>query len=444
VPERAEPATRIDSLIAWEALDSRGNPTVACEVRLAGGATGSATVPSGASTGSHEALELRDGGERYAGLGVRRAVDNVRATLRQAVEGLDALDQQGVDAALRAADGTDGLSRLGANAVLAVSVASALAAAAATGEPLWRAVAPVDGAAPLLPLPMVNIVSGGAHAAGAVDIQDVLAVPVGARSFAEAIEWAWRVRRATARLLGEHGLQADLVADEGGLGPALSSNVEALEWVARGIEAARLVPGEDVAIAVDVAATRLYDPATGRYQLEREHRSLEAAAWADELAGWVGRLPVVSLEDVMAEDDWNGWTLAAQALPGVQLLGDDLFVTDAARVRRGAAAGVANAVLVKPNQTGTLSSAREVVEIARQAGWATVLSARSGETEDAWLADLAVAWRTGQIKVGSTTRSERNAKWNRLLRIEAECGQTARFAGRAALAPVASATMAPG
>jgi enolase len=444
VTEATSHATRIESLFAWEALDSRGNPTVACEVRLAGGATGCATVPSGASTGSHEARELRDSDERYAGLGVRRAVENVQVALAEAVRGLDALDQQALDDALRSADGTADLSRLGANAVLAVSLAGALAGAAAAGEPLWRAAAGGSDLAPLLPLPMVNVISGGAHAAGAIDVQDVLAVPVGATSFAETIEWAWRVRRATARLLTDHGLDTALVADEGGLGPVLSSNYEALEWVARGIEAARLVPGEDVAIAVDIAATRLFDPANGRYVLARENRAFATEAWAEELAGWVGRLPVVSLEDVMAEDDWDGWTLAAQALPGVQLLGDDLFVTDAARVRRGAAAGVANAVLVKPNQTGTLSSAREVVEIARQAGWATVLSARSGETEDAWLADLAVAWRTGQIKVGSTTRSERNAKWNRLLRIEAECGQTARFAGRAALAPVPSAMMAPG
>jgi enolase len=433
--------THIAGLLAWEALDSRGTPTVACEVRLEGGATGSATVPSGASTGSHEAVELRDGGERYGGKGVRRAVGNVSTELADAVRGLDALAQEELDAALRAADGTADLSRLGANAVLAVSVAAAIAAASATGQPLYRSAAsPPTGAGAggqvLLPLPMVNVLSGGAHAGDALDIQDVLVVPLGATSFAEAIEWAWRVRRATAEVLSDQGLASTLVADEGGLGPVLASNRAALEVLSRGIERSGLVPGDEAAIAVDIAANRLHDPATGKYHLASEGRTLEPEAWVAEVATWLEELPVVSLEDVMAEDDWDGWALAARQLSQVQLLGDDLFVTDTSRLARGIRDGVANAVLVKANQTGTLSSARAVVVQAQQANFATVISARSGDTEDSWLADLAVAWRTGQIKVGSTTRSERTAKWNRLLRIEAECGESAAFAGRAALAPL--------
>ncbi len=426
---------KIDRVFAWEALDSRGNPTVGCEVVLAGGAKGSAIVPSGASTGSHEARELRDGGERYGGLGVRNAVANVLGALADAVAGLEAGEQETIDAALAAADGTADLGRLGANAVLAVSVASAVAAADAGGEPLYRLAS--AGARPLMPLPMVNVISGGAHAGFAVDVQDFLAVPLGAANFAEAIEWAWRVRRATAEVAAERGLVVALVADEGGLGPVLSSNREALELLTLGIERARLTPGEDVAIAVDVAATQLLEPG-GSYRLAAEQRSLSAAELVEELAGWAAAYPLVSLEDPLAEDDWEGWTTAGNRLAGLQLLGDDLFATSLGRLERGIADGVANAVLVKPNQIGTLSAARAVVDRAREAGYATVLSARSGETEDSWLADLAVGWRTGQIKVGSTMRSERTAKWNRLLRIEAELGGDAVFAGRAALAPLSA------
>jgi enolase len=427
---------RIERVFAWEALDSRGNPTVGCEVVLAGGAKGSAIVPSGASIGSHEARELRDGGERYGGLGVGNAVANVRGALADAVAGVDADDQEKVDAALLAADGTASLGRMGANAVLAVSVACALAAADATGEPLYRLLA--AGQTPLLPLPMVNILSGGAHAAFSFDVQDFLAVPVGADSFAEAIEWAWRVRRATAELAAQRGLVAALIADEGGLGPVLASNREALDLLALGIERARLSPGEDVAIAVDVAATQLIEP-SGAYRLEAERRSLSADELVEELAGWAAAYPIVSVEDPLAEDDWEGWRTAGARLKGVQLLGDDLFATNLDRLERGIASGVANAVLVKPNQIGTLSAARAVVGRAHEAGYATVLSARSGETEDSWLADLAVGWRTGQIKVGSTMRSERTAKWNRLLRIEAELRSEVAYAGRAALAPPSTA-----
>ena len=418
--------TAVSTVDAWEVLDSRGKPTVACEVRLAGGASGTASVPSGASAGRHEAFELRDGGERYGGHGVRDAVRNVVAELGTAIAGMDAADGPAVDAALRAADGTDDLSRLGANAVLAVSVAATIAAAAAARVPLYRWIA--GGSEPLLPLPMVNIISGGAHAGGAVDVQDFLAVPLGAGSFAEAIEWAGRVRRATAAVAVERGLPADLAADEGGLGLPLPSNRDALELLAAGIARSGLRAGADVAIAIDVAATQLVSGSG--YRLAREDRTLTAAEMVDELHAWADAHPVVSIEDALAEDDWDGWALASEQLgQRLQLLGDDLFVTDPRRLQRGIADHVANAVLVKVNQNGTVSGAAEVVAQAQAAGYAPVVSARSGETEDSWLADLAVGWRAGQIKVGSTTRSERTAKWNRLLRIEHELGADARFAG---------------
>jgi enolase len=429
-------ATGIAGVFAWEALDSRGNPTVACEARLEGGACGTATVPSGASTGTHEVRELRDGGDWYAGRGVRSAVASVNDVLGPGVAGLDAADQAGVDAALRALDGTADLARLGANAVLAVSVASAVAAAAAASVPLWRLLAG-DGAPPLLPLPMVNVVSGGAHARGAgVDVQDFLVVPVGAARFSEAIEWAWRVRRAAEDLAAQHGFAASLVADEGGLGLALGTNREGLELLAAAIETSSLALGEQAAIAVDVAATQLRTSGGG-YRLAAEGRSLDAAGLIDELEAWCRDFPVVSLEDPLSEDDWEGWAEITRRLGSrVQLLGDDLFVTQAGRLERGISGGVANAILVKPNQCGTLTDSVAAVRRAREARYATVVSARSGDTEDSWLADLAVGWRAGQIKVGSTARSERTAKWNRLLRIEAEADDTARFAGRDALAPL--------
>ncbi|MBW3560967.1 MAG: phosphopyruvate hydratase [Actinobacteria bacterium] len=425
--------TRIAEVAAWEALDSRGTPTVACEVRLSGGARGAATVPSGASTGRHEARELRDGGERYAGLGVGRAVRNVVEVLGPAVAGLDACDQRAVDARLRELDDSEGLARLGANAVLSVSVATALAAADGNDVPLWRHLA-ADGG-PVLPLPMVNIVSGGAHADGAIDIQDVLVVPVGAGCVAEAIEWAWRVRRATGDEAAARGLNAALVADEGGLGPRLTSNVAALELVMAGIEGAGLEPGAQVALALDVAASQFH--AEGEYSFAAEGRSLGAVDLIDELVAWCDAYPVVSIEDALAEDDWDGWVEASVRLRSrVQLIGDDLFVTDVTRLERGVAEEIANAILVKPNQTGTLTAAGDVVRVAREAGYAPVISCRSGDTEDTWLADLAVGWGPAQIKVGSTTRSERNAKWNRLLRIEAEAGARVAFAGRDVLAPL--------
>lgn len=422
----------IIGLLAWEALDSRGKPTVGCEVRLRGGATGRATVPSGASTGRHEARELRDGGARYGGHGVRRAVAHVTGEIADGVHGLDATDSAGVDRRLRALDGTADLGRLGANAVLAVSVAAALAGAEAGGLPLFAAVAD-DGARPLLPLPMVNIISGGAHSGRSIDVQDFLAVPVGAACFGEAIEWAARVRAGSADELADRGLPVALVADEGGLGPLLPTNRSALDVLVAGIGRAGLRPGDDVAIAVDVAASQLLRP-DGRYVLAAEDRELSAEGLGEELAAWCAAYPIVSLEDAFAEDDWEGWRAGTSRLQGRQLLGDDLFATDPDRLQRGIEDGVANAVLVKPNQIGTLDTARSVVRQAHAAGYTTVLSARSGETEDDWLADLAVGWRTAQIKVGSTMRSERTAKWNRLLRLETELGVRADYAGRGALA----------
>jgi enolase len=403
----------IERVLGFEALDSRGLPTVACAVTLAGGAQACATVPAGASTGRHEARERRDGGARYGGRGVLGAVAAVNGEIATALRGRDAADQAVIDAALRDLDGTPSLARLGANAILAASLACALATAEAARLPLWRLLGPDEP--PLLPLPMVNVLSGGAHAGRAVDVQDVLVIPVTARTFAEAIEHAASVRAGAAEELRARGHGTALVADEGGLAAPLSSNEEALEIVTRGIERA----GVEAALALDVAATQLGD--AGGYRLAREDRDLDGAGLAHEIAGWARRYPLVSIEDPLGEDDWDAWRLVTELLGDeLQLLGDDLFASSPERLAHGIAAGVANAVLVKPNQAGTLSAARETLELAQREGYATVVSARSGDTEDAWLADLAVGWRAGQIKVGSTQRSERTAKWNRLLRIAAE------------------------
>jgi enolase len=419
-------ALTIERVLAWEALDSRGTPTVACVVTLAGGAEGEAIVPSGASVGTHEAHELRDGADRFAGKGTQSAVAHVNDEIAEALRGADAGDQESIDELLRTLDGTSALERLGANAVLAASVACAMAAAAGRGVPLWRDLAANEP--PLLPLPMINVLSGGAHAGRCIDIQDVLVVPVGAGTFAEAIEIAAHVRRAAAEGLRARGIATDLVADEGGLAAPVGSNREAIQIVAEAIERSRM----QAAIAVDVAATQLFR--NGVYELAAESRSLGALELVTELEEWCRDYPIVSLEDPLGEDDIHGWKLASERLGHVQLLGDDLFVTSTQRLAAGVADGIANAVLVKPNQIGTLSDAKRVVDLARAEGYGTVLSARSGETEDSWLADLAVGWRTGQLKVGSTTRSERTAKWNRLLRLEAEC-RDAVFAGKDALAP---------
>jgi enolase len=424
--------TRISRVLAWEALDSRGTPTVACEVALDDGSRGQAIVPSGASTGAHEARELRDGGERYGGRGVQLAVANVNDDLGPLVLGQAIDDPGALDDALRAHDGSPNLERLGANAVLAVSVATWRAAAAAAGLPLHRYLCP--DRAPLLPMPMINIVSGGAHAARAIDFQDFLVIPVGASSFAEAIEWTWRVRRAAAELVERLGSPSVMVADEGGLAARFERNEQPMALVTEAIVAAGFRPGDDVSIAIDVASTQLWRD--GRYELASEGRTISAADMTTLLEAWADTYPLVSIEDALAEDDWEGWTACSAALNHrVQLIGDDLFCTNVERLDRGIAAGCANSVLVKPNQIGTLADARRVVERAHAAGYATIVSARSGDTEDDWLADLAVGWRAGQVKVGSLTRSERQAKWNRLLRIEAEHPE-ATFAGRGALAPL--------
>lgn len=405
----------IESTRAWEALDSRGRPTVAAEVRLTDGSVGCALVPSGASAGSHEAVELRDGGSRYSGRGVLKAVANVNERLAAAVRGLEPAD---VDNALAAADPSPTFANIGANAVLAVSLASARADAASLGVSLARLLAGDD--APLqLPMPMVNIVSGGAHAGAVLDVQDFLIIPVGASSFAEAIEWATAVRDSATRVALARGhRQAVLVADEGGLGVPLDTNRDALDLVTGAIEEAGFTPGTQIAIAIDVAATQFHRG--GRYALACERRELTAHELVDEIADWCDNYPVISVEDILAEDDWDGWQYATQVLGDrIELVGDDLFVTQADRLERGIDNRVANSVLVKVNQNGLLSGARDVVLLAHEAGYRTVVSARSGETEDDWLADLAVGWCGGQIKVGSTHRSERTAKWNRLLQLEA-------------------------
>lgn len=417
--------TAIAGLLAWQAFDSRGKPTVGCEITLEGGARGQALAPSGASTGRHEAIELRDGAGPFAGNGVLRAIASLYAEVAPAITGLDAADQVLLDECLRELDGTQQLSRLGGNAVLAVSVAAALAAAAERGAPLYEFV--LGGAEPLLPMPMVNVISGGAHARGlGLEVQDFLALPVGASSFAEAIEWCSRTRETAARLASSAGYQTALVADEGGLGLPGITNTASLELLSAAIEEAGFTPGHQVAIAIDVAATQLYDGELYRFDGAR----VDGSALVDALEGWCESHPIVSLEDPLAEDDWLGWSEATRRLgERVQLVGDDLFATSLERLDRGIAEQVANAILVKPNQSGTLTGARDALERAQRANYATIVSARSGDTEDAWLADLAVGWRSGQIKVGSTTRSERTAKWNRLLKIEAELGDRAQFAG---------------
>lgn len=424
---------------AWSALDSRGTPTVAAHVTLTSGASGCALAPSGASSGSHEAFELRDGGERYGGRGVLTAVSNVRDVLRPRLLGLDARDRSTLDALMRQIDGTDNFRSLGANAVLAVSLATALAVADHDRLPLYRSLLEVERL--VLPMPMVNIISGGAHAARVLDIQDVLVIPLGAACFAQAIEWCWEVRRAAASLIQSTAgrLTASLVADEGGLAAQFRANEEAIDLVAQAISAAGLSPGTDVALALDVAATQFYDPATGDYVLATEDRRLTTDQMCDLIQGWCLGYPIASVEDPLAEDDWTGWSQVSELLGGrVQLIGDDLFVTNGDRLAHAVELGVANSVLVKPNQAGSLEAARRTLTAARMVGYSTVVSARSGDTEDSWLADLAVAWGAGQIKVGSVTRSERLAKYNRLLQIEAEEGANAEFAGAAALTGAAA------
>ncbi|PYT15593.1 MAG: phosphopyruvate hydratase [Acidobacteria bacterium] len=422
----------ISELKAREILDSRGNPTVEVDVTLDDGALGRAAVPSGASTGSREAVELRDGdASRYRGKGVLRAVDNVVQVLAPAVRGLDPAAQEAIDARLRDTDGTKDSSRLGANALLGVSLAAARAAAASRRLPLYRHLGG-DGARDL-PVPQFNILNGGAHADNNVDIQEFMVVPVGARSFREALRMGAEIFHALRDLLRSRGLRSG-GGDEGGWAPDLKSNSEAVEAVVGAIEAAGYRPGEQVGIALDVAASELRKD--GAYVLENERPGRRSAeqlvAFYAEL---VRRRPILSIEDGMAEDDWDGWALLTRSLgDAVQLVGDDLFVTNASIIREGIEKKVANSVLIKPNQIGTLTETLRAVSLARSAGYTTVLSHRSGETEDTFIADLAVAFNLGQIKTGAPSRGERVAKYNQLLRIEEDLGSKARYPGRTALA----------
>lgn len=425
--------THIESLRARQILDSRGRPTVEVDVRLNGGIMGRASVPSGASTGAAEAHELRDGdSEQYRGLGVRQAVSHVNGEIARAMRGFDACDQRGLDARLRALDDTELLSRLGANAVLGVSLAACRAGAAARGQALYQRIAELSGTPEILmPMPMVNILSGGLHAGRGMDVQDFLAIPASARDTQEALHHIARVRQAAADIMAERGLPT-LLADEGGLSPGFASGHEALQLMVQATERAGLRPGEDIVIAIDVAASALKGP-DGQYKLTRENRLASAREMMDMVRGWVDAFPVVSVEDALDENAWTDWTTLTSELGGrVQLVGDDFFTTNLARVQRGIQERAANSVLIKLNQNGTLSGTLDVLALARQAGYAPVVSARSGETEDDFLADLAVGTAAGQIKVGSLRCSDRLAKYNQLLRIE-ECSG-APFAGMASMA----------
>jgi enolase len=416
----------ISRVHAREVLDSRGNPTVEVEVHCHGGVNARAIVPSGASIGRHEAVELRDRDPtRYGGKGVRQAVANVRDVIGPRVAGMDAAGQEEIDRTLLALDGMPDKSRLGANAVLGVSLACARAAAAARRVPLWHYLDRDGGAR--MPLPMVNLISGGLHAGGNLDFQDFLLLPVGARRYSEALEMTVAVYRALAGVLSARGFEGVLVGDEGGFGPRLHGNQQAVEMILTAIEKAGLTPGKDAGLALDVASSHFCRD--GRYFLRADGgRSLEAAEMITLLERWVNAYPIFSIEDGLAEDDWDNWPKLTAALGGkVQLIGDDLFVTRPQRLRRGIAVGAANAVLVKVNQIGTLTETREVLQLAREARFRAVISARSGETEDDTLADLAVASGAGQIKIGSVARGERLAKYNQLLRIEEELGPGAPF-----------------
>ena len=423
--------TLIDDVVGREILDSRGNPTIEVDVYLDGGAVGTAMVPSGASTGAHEAVELRDGDEaRYRGKGVLTAVRNVNEALRPELLGLDAIDQVSIDRLLIELDGTENKSRLGANALLGVSLAVARAAADAVELPLYRYLG--GAGARTLPVPLVNILNGGKHAVDSTDFQEFMVAPLGAPSFREALRWAAETFHALGAILHDRGL-ATTVGDEGGYAPSLGSNEDAIAAVLEAIERAGYRPGEQVAIALDPAATELY--ADGSYVLAREGRTLDGAEMIAFWADWAERYPIVSLEDGLAEDDWATWTQLTERLgERVQLVGDDLLVTSTARLERAIRERAANSILVKLNQIGTLTETVEAVEMAQHAGWTAIISHRSGETEDTTIADLVVALNCGQIKTGSTSRSERIAKYNRLLRIEEELADAGEYAGPGAFA----------
>jgi enolase len=418
--------SQIERIHARQILDSRGNPTVEVEVILSSGVQGRAAVPSGASTGEFEATELRDGGSDWGGKGVTQAVANVDGEIAREIAGMDASDQESLDGALIALDGTPNKSRLGANAVLGVSLAAAHAQAAEEGLPLWRFLGGEQ--ASVLPVPMMNVLNGGAHADNKVDFQEFMIVPLGAESFSQCVRMGAEVFHALKGTLHERGL-GTAVGDEGGFAPDLSSNEEALKVLVTGIEAAGYRPGEDVAIALDPAASEIYHD--GSYVLEHEGRSLSAAELTDYWAQLAGSYPIVSIEDGMDEEDWEGWATLTERLGSqLQLVGDDVFVTNTERLRRGIEAGVANSILIKVNQIGTLTETLQAIAMAREAGYTAVMSHRSGETEDVTIADLAVATGCGQIKTGAPSRSDRVAKYNQLLRIEEQLGARAQFPGR--------------
>jgi enolase len=421
--------SEIEQVHAREVLDSRGNPTVEVEVVLTSDAAGRAIVPSGASTGTHEATEWRDGDERYGGKGVLGAVEHVNGEIAAILVGFDPYDQRGVDMALVDADGTPTKSRLGANAVLGVSLAVARAAADDAGLPLYRYMGGTN--AHVLPVPMLNVLNGGVHASNNVDLQEFMAMPVGAVSFSEALRWSAETYHALAGVLRARQLSVG-VGDEGGFAPDLPSNEAAVELLVEAIEAAGRVPGEEVAIALDPASSEFFSD--GKYNLASENRTLSSEELVEYYVDLCSRYPIVSLEDGMAEDDWDGWAALTEALADkVQIVGDDVFVTNQTRLERGIAAGAANSILIKLNQVGTLTETLDTMGLAGRAGYGCVVSHRSGETEDTFIADLAVATNCGQLKTGAPARSERVAKYNELLRIEEELGESAAFYGRGAL-----------
>ncbi len=422
--------TYIESIQAREILDSRGNPTVEVEVVLEDGAFGRAAVPSGASTGAHEALELRDDDKsRYGGKGVLKAVENVNDTITDELLGWDATDQVGIDEMLIQLDGTPTKSKLGANAILGVSLAVAKAAAESSGLPLYRYLGGVE--ARTLPVPMMNILNGGKHADNSTDLQEFMILPVGAPTFAEALRWCAETYQALKKVLKKKSYNTN-VGDEGGFAPSLSSNAEAVEVILQAIQAAGYKPGEQIYIGLDPASTEIFEDGVA-YNLKREKQRLSGTEMVDFYADWVSKYPILSIEDGLAEDDWKSWALMTSKLGDkIQIVGDDLFVTNTARIARGLKEKSANSVLIKLNQIGTLTETLAAVRMAQRAGWTAVVSHRSGETEDSTIADLVVATNAGQIKTGAPCRSDRVAKYNQLLRIEEELGETAVYAGKSA------------
>jgi enolase len=431
-------STKIVSVRGREIIDSRGNPPVEADVRLESGVVGRGAVPSGASTGEHEANELRDGDKaRYLGKGVQKAVGHVNSEIAKVVTGMDVADQRALDKKMIEADGTPNKSNFGANAILAVSMAAARAAATASSKPLYKYLATYSGdtSANTLPVPMMNILNGGAHADNSVDVQEFMIMPLGAPSFHEALRWGVEVFHHLKAVLKKHGYST-AVGDEGGFAPNLKSNEEALERVLEAITAAGYKPGEQISIALDPASSEFYDGASKKYIFKKSDKSARSPEQMAEFwANWSRQYPIVSIEDGLAENDWEGWKMLTKSVgKKIQLVGDDAFVTNPKIFARGIAEGIANAILIKLNQIGTVSETIEAVEMARKAKYAAIISHRSGETEDAFIADLAVAMGMGQIKTGSASRTDRIAKYNQLLRIEEELGASARFPGRAALA----------